>query len=492
MTEFFIPPFPTGLTRSPDPARDRQQGDEPHHAASWGVRLSAEWRLYADGREVPVYSTPVTRGGPHSFAKLRLAQPGLAQPGLVQPDGTVRFRAVRDSAKPIGSVSVLPSSLGCTPLFEGHEVFFTVSGTGSITLLTDGMDDCPLTILLLPPRERTPRGSLYYGPGLHTLNWLDLNDGDTLVVDDGAVVTALPPDESPIRASDWAGMPNYRDFIAADHKKNVSVRGGGILDFSLLEWHARNPILFRDCENVTIEDVTLVNAPAWNLDFMGCRGVRADSVSIFGYRENSDGIDIVSSEEVTVTNCFIRTGDDAVAVKAMLPPPRCGGRAIRVSRCAVWNDKVRCFGIAAESRNDITDVRFEDCDVLRSYADWTTELGSLVVYICDRGRVSDITFENIRIEHEVHLAANVLITRDKWSSDSEAGSIRGVVFRNIDVKPKVGSRVAGYDAGHTAENIRFENFRVEGKTARSAEEAGIEICPFTSDVCVRAEYEKAL
>ena len=68
---------------------------------------------------------------------------------------------------------------------------------------------------------------------------------------------------------------------------------------------------------------------------------------------------------------------------------------IRVSRCAVWNDKVRCFGIAAESRNDITDVRFEDCDVLRSYADWTTELGSLVVYICDRGRVSDITFENI-------------------------------------------------------------------------------------------------
>ena len=286
MTEFFIPPFPTGLTRSPDPARDRQQGDEPRRAASWGVRLSAEWRLYADGREVPVYSTPVTRGGPHSFAKLR-----LAQPGLVQPDGTVRFRAVRDSAKPIGSVSVLPSSLGCTPLFEGHEVFFTVSGTGSITLLTDGMDDCPLTVLLLPPRERTPRGSLYFGPGLHTLNWLDLNDGDTLVVDDGAVVTALPPDESPVRASDWAGMPNYRDFIAADHKKNVSVRGGGILDFSLLEWHARNPILFRDCENVTIEDVTLVNAPAWNLDFMGCRGVRADSVSIFGYRENSDWLD---------------------------------------------------------------------------------------------------------------------------------------------------------------------------------------------------------
>ena len=282
-------------------------------------------------------------------------------------------------------------------------------------------------------------------------------------------------------------MPNYRDFIAADHKKDVSVRGGGILDFSLLDWHARNPIIFRDCVNVKAEDVTLVNAPAWNLDFMGCRNVKADFVSIFGYRENSDGIDIVSCEEVTVSNCFIRTGDDAVAVKAMLLPPRCGGRAVRVSRCAVWNDKVRCFGIAAETRSDISDVRFEDCDVLRSYADWTTELGSLVVYICDRGTVSDITFENIRIEHEVHLAANVLITHDRWSSDPEAGSVRGVVFRDIDVKPKVGSRVAGYDAEHTAEGIRFERFRVDGKTARSAEEAGIEIRPFTSDVSVLAE-----
>jgi hypothetical protein len=171
----------------------------------------------------------------------------------------------------------------------------------------------------------------------------------------------------------------------------------------------------------------------------------------------------------------------------MLPPPRCGGRAIWVSRCAVWNDKVRCFGIAAESRNDISDVRFEDCDVLRSYADWTTELGSLVVYICDHGTVSNVTFENIRIEHEVHLAVNVLITHDKWSSDSEAGSVRSVVFRDIDVKPVVGSRVAGFDAEHRAEGICFERFRVGGRIARTPEEAGIEVLPFASDVSVIAE-----
>ena len=85
------------------------------------------------------------------------------------------------------------------------------------------------------------------------------------------------------------------------------------------------------------------------------------------------------------------------------------------------------------------------------------------------------------------MAANVLITHDKWSSDSEAGSIRDVVFRDIDVNPVVGSRIAGFDAEHTAKSIRFERFRVGGKTARTPEEAGIEVLPFTSDVSVQAE-----
>ena len=478
MSKIIIPPFPVGLTVSSDPERDRAQGDEPRRAAPWGIRLSSEWKLFADGREIPVFSTPVTRGGPHSFAKLRLAA----------PDSAVRFRAVRSAS--VKTASVLPENLGCAAFVDGnHDIIFSVTGPGNATVLTDETDDFPLTVLLLPPRAEVSRSHLYFGAGTHTLDFIDLDDGDTLFIDDGAVVTALPPPqtEAPLRASDWAGMPNYRDCIAAIQKKNITIRGGGILDFSLLDWHARNPLIFRDCVNVTVEDVTLVNAPAWNLDFMGCRGVRADFVSIFGYRENSDGIDIVSSEEVGVTNCFIRTGDDAVAVKAMLPPPRCGGCAIRVSRCAVWNDKVRCFGIAAESRNDISDVRFEDCDVLRSYADWTTELGSLVVYICDHGTVSNVTFENIRIEHEVHMAANVLITHDKWSSDSEAGSIRDVVFRDIDVKPVVRSRVAGFDAEHRAERICFKRFRIGGDTARTPEEAGIEILPFTSDGSVMDE-----
>ena len=476
MKRISVPPFPAGLGRSSDTARERTQGEEPRAACAEGVRISSDWRLFADGAEVPVYSTPVTRGGPHSFAHIRY-----------EGDEPAVLRAVRSSD--MRSADILPKSYGIEPDVSGREAAFEIGRLGHVTILADGDIDRPLTVSVLPMREEKRRGEIkgmYFGPGLHGVDFFDFEDGDTLYIADGAVVTALPPPESeaPVVERDWAGRKIWRNCIYAAGKKQVSIEGGGILDFSLLDWHARSPVVFSGCSGVTVKDVALVNAPAWNLNISGCGGASAEYVRIFGYRENSDGIDIVSSEDVRISGCFIRTGDDAVAVKAMQPPPRVGGRNILCEKLVVWNDKVRCMGIAAESRNDISGVTFRDCDVIRSYADWTTELGSLVVYICDRATVSGVLFEDIRIEHEVHLATNILITRDFWSKDDNAGNIRNVTFRNVCVTPEAGSRIAGYGAGHTVSGVTYENYTIAGRRAENAADARIEILPYADGVTV--------
>ncbi|MBR4234779.1 MAG: hypothetical protein IKR85_01800 [Clostridia bacterium] len=476
MKTLIIPPFPEGLGKAGDAEKLRKQGDEPHAACEEGVRLSPCWRVFADGQEVPVYVTPVTRGGPHSFACLRWA-------------GDEKLLIEAESDREITSAEVLPESYAIKAEHSRRRVRFETARTGHVTLLVNGGIEKPLTLSILPVREeKTPaqvRG-LYFGPGVHSINVFDFDDGDTIYLADGAVVTALPPppDEKPTRECDWAKQRNYRTCICAEGKKHLRIEGGGILDFSLLAWHERSPVAFRNCEDVCVRDAALVNAPAWNLCFSGCSNVAAEFVRIFGYRENSDGIDIVSTEQARVDDCFLRTGDDAVVVKAMLLPPRVGGRDIRCRRCVVWNDKVRCLGIAAESRNDISDVYFGDCDVIRSYADWTLELGALVVYISDKAHVSNVVFEDIRIEHEVHLATHVMVTKDFWSRDEAAGSISGVTFRNIKVKPAVGSRLAGYDAEHTVERVTYENYSVAGRRARTPEEAMLEICAHVKDTAV--------
>ena len=477
MKKLMIPPFPAGLTQAIDRQGHRDQGDEPHDAAKEGVRLSSDWKLYADGVEVPVYAAPVTRGGPHSFARLSW-----------EGDEAVHFVAVRDGG--LTSAELLPSSYGLSHEVKDGEVHFDVCRKGHVTLLADGDILQPLTVSIDAVREeKKPEDvkGLYFGPGLHRMDTFDFEDGDTIYLAAGAIVTFQPhpADEEPVNLKDWAGKVNYRGAVKADGRKHVSIEGFGLLDFSLLDWHERNPIAFKGCQDVRVQDVTLVNAEAWNLSFFDCQDVLVDQIRIFGYRENSDGIDVVSSQRVTVQNCFLRTGDDAVCVKAMVKGV-CGGKDILCQRCVAWNDKVRCFGIAAESVEDIADVTFRDCDVIRSYADWTLELGSLVVYICDHALVQNVLFDDIRIEHDVHLATHVHITKDFWAKTKDAGNIRNVTFRNIDVKCAVGSRVGGFDAEHCVKGVHYENFRINGKVAETLEEGLIRVCDHAHDVTITA------
>lgn len=477
MKTIVIPPFPAGLTEASERQAHRAQGDEPHAAAKEGVRLSSDWKLYADGRQVPVYAAPVTRGGPHSFARL-----------CWEGDEPVSFVAVRDGG--LQSAELLPSSYGLTSQIADGEVRFSICRNGHVTILADGDILQPLTVSIDRVREEKKPEDIkgrYFGPGLHKLHTFDFEDGDTLYLAAGAIVSMQPhpAEEQPINLKDWAGKQNYRSGILAMEKKHVSIEGFGLIDFSLLDWHERKPIVFRFCQHVKVQDVTIVNTPEWNLTFIGCEDVLVDQIRIIGYRENSDGIDVVSTQRAVVQDCFIRTGDDAICVKAIIPGV-CGGKDIICQRCIVWNDKVRCFGVAAESVENISDLIFRDCDVIRSYADWTLELGSLVVYICDHALVENVLFENIRIEHEVHLATHVHIAKDFWAKTKEAGNIRNVIFRNIDVKPAVASRVGGYDADHCVKGVHYENYRVAGKTATTLEEALVNVCNYAYDVTIKS------
>lgn len=60
-----------------------------------------------------------------------------------------------------------------------------------------------------------------------------------------------------------------------------------------------------------------------------------------------------------IENCFLRTGDDAICLKSMALTKQVETHDIIVRKCIVWNDKVRAFGVAGESRHDIYNAIFE-------------------------------------------------------------------------------------------------------------------------------------
>ena len=134
-------------------------------------------------------------------------------------------------------------------------------------------------------------------------------------------------------------LHNGEHLIAAVGKKNVTIEGHGTIDGQGRHWmnesrtrpgwpfpenrdydpvqHPAQMIYFCECENVHVTDVTLTNSPYWHLFFHGCADVFARGLKISGDRPHwtNDGIDIDSCENVTVSDCVIDVGDDAIAIR---------------------------------------------------------------------------------------------------------------------------------------------------------------------------------
>ena len=145
----------------------------------------------------------------------------------------------------------------------------------------------------------------------------------------------------------WIG----KHLIVAVEQTDVSVTGKGVIDASgdvffdestldpLNTGYAwRYGIVFSkkgtyrpgqtmcivECCDVLIRDVSFVNSPCWSCFIHGCENVVINGIRVKNrpYHANTDGIDIDASKNVTVSDCIIDTGDDAIAI-------RCAGKRIR-------------------------------------------------------------------------------------------------------------------------------------------------------------------
>ncbi|MHC1691603.1 MAG: glycoside hydrolase family 28 protein [Sphaerochaetaceae bacterium] len=77
-------------------------------------------------------------------------------------------------------------------------------------------------------------------------------------------------------------------------------------------------IQFYNCTETSIEGVSVVDSPFWTIHPVYCTDLQISHVTIRNPYEapNTDGIDIDSCRDVTITDCIIDVGDDAIALKS--------------------------------------------------------------------------------------------------------------------------------------------------------------------------------
>lgn len=352
----------------------------------------------------------------------------------------------------VTSAKVLPSSRGIVPQIKGREISFQAIPGDRLTLEINGDEYHSLHIFANPVEEDVPDPQdpnvIYYGPGEHYVSRIVVRSGQTLYIAPGAVLYGEMFQRE-------KGGP-YSPVISLIGD-NIKVKGSGIVDGSLCDIHTTN-LLYVNGNNISIEGIILRDASVWTVPVMRSKNVTIDGVKIFGYRANSDGIDVCNSENVTIKNCFIRTLDDLIVIKTV----RSGGPCENVYAYGnvLWNEVAHAVSVGAEISHDIRNVYFQDNDIIHDKGrEW-----SMRVYHCDHATVSNIVFKNLRIEESKNFIS-LWINKAVWSTSNDRGHINGVVFEDIFagnvVNPAI--QLLGYDAEHMVEDVTFRNVQVNGK-----------------------------
>lgn len=364
----------------------------------------------------------------------------------------------------VTSVKILPASFGIEATIHGHYITFPVSSPKNLTIEVNGEWVKSLHLFVNPIETNAPKANnpnvIYFGPGIHTISHLEVSNNQTIYVAGGAIVRAVIDSSEKYSVNKSDGMRNYSPSISL-RGKNITIRGRGIIDAGACPTHARN-LLFIHGQNINVEGIILRDASTWNVPIRQSDSVTVDNLKIFGYRANTDGIDICNSRYVTVKNCFLRTMDDLIVVKA--DKGQGDAKHILATGCVLWNQLAHALSIGAELRDNVDDVTFTNCDVIHDKGrEW-----SMRIYQCDAGMVSNIHFENIRVE-EAHRFISLWIGKAIWSRDAAYGHIQGVSFKNITAAgTPLTVDLVGIDADHAINDVSFKNIVMNGQKLTNA------------------------
>jgi polygalacturonase len=203
------------------------------------------------------------------------------------------------------------------------------------------------------------------------------------------------------------------------------------------------------CRDLEIRDISFSEAPYWGLHMIGCERVLVDGIKIRNFLDvpNCDGIDPDHCRDVEIRNCDVVCGDDAIVVKSTRQTADYGPSSnIYVHDCAVTT-KDSGLKIGTETIQDISNVRFERCQIRSSCR-------GLTIQLRDEGNVRDIRFDDIRFSAQYQAAPwwgrgeAISLTAIPRTKETKVGRISGIRFRNITGSAENSVRINGTPDSH--------------------------------------------
>ena len=296
---------------------------------------------------------------------------------------------------------------------------------------------------------------------------LELRRGVTLVVDAGAILLASRnPRDYDIQPGVCGTVTERghgcRPLIHGDSVAGAGVMGDGTIEgrggarllgqnvtwWGLAEQARKGGaqncpriLVLSHCDNFTLYRITLRNSPNFHVSYSGGNGFTVWGVKVWspgkGAR-NADGIDPGTSTNVTITHCFMHSGDDNVAIKAGQGPPT-------THMTIAHNHFYTGHGMSIGSETDggasairVTDLSIDGADN-----------GIRIKSNSSRGGlVHDIVYEDVCIrdtKNPIYMDSNYSYTGTRRDLLPE---FKDITLRNVRIEGGGKITLDGYDAGH--------------------------------------------
>ena len=231
----------------------------------------------------------------------------------------------------------------------------------------------------------------------YTAGTIELKSNVTLDLNNATI--EMTTDETQLRSC--KGATSSRNFfICSDTASNVALVGPGSLVKTSGSDFDSSMVEFWNTSGITVQDVTIdstaapLSATGFHLITAAGDNVTFDGVTVRGRRGSgsalgNDGIDIQSSQNVTVSNCDVDTADDGIAIASSDGSGE-ETRDVTVTNCRVASDTAALkFGTGSAYNFD--NITFDGVTVHNSPF-------GIRVAIVDGADVGNVTFRNLTFE----------------------------------------------------------------------------------------------
>ncbi|RZM23437.1 MAG: glycoside hydrolase, partial [Pedobacter sp.] len=192
-------------------------------------------------------------------------------------------------------------------------------------------------------------------------------------------------------------------------------------------------IYFYNCLNVSIKDVILQNSACWLQTYERCKNLVVDHITVNNVAFwNSDGVDVVDCDNVTITNNNIDAADDGICLKS-------------------HNEKFYCNNILIENNTVRTSANgiklgtagkggFRNIKILNNTV-YNTYRSAIALQSVDGGFLEDILVDGLKSTN----TGNVIFLRLGERIVGKKSTMNRISIKNVIADVPLGKADAGYD-----------------------------------------------